>query len=103
MFYALGVAAALKQEMFGIHCVVTSLLDGHHNDGSLHPSGKAADLRDSDLTAAQRLAWFQAIKDELDPMGFDCVPEKVGATRETTAIHLHIEFDSRGRKFWHTL
>lgn len=103
MMYALGVAAALKQEMFGLNLVITSLLDGHHNDGSLHPMGRAADLRDNDLKADEQVRWFQALKDELGPMGFDVVREKVGSTAATSGFHVHIEADPRGRRFWHTL
>lgn len=103
MYYALGVAAALKQKMFNLNCVVTSLLDGHHNDGSLHPMGRAADLRSEDLSAGEQQGWFAAIKEALEPMGFDCVPEIVGSTPMTTAMHYHVEFDPKGRQFWHSL
>ena len=56
MHYALGVAAALHEKLFDRDCVVTSLLDGHHNDKSLHPLGRAADLRTLDLTIGEREA-----------------------------------------------
>lgn len=91
MFFALGVASALKSKMFGMKTVVTSLLDGQHNTGSLHPMGEAADIRTIDLTAQERLDWFNAIKDELEPIGFDCVWEGgVGATAMTTGAHIHL-------------
>lgn len=103
MWFALGVAAGLKQEMFQLNCVVTALLDGEHNPGSLHPLGKAADLRSRDLTASEAQLWFHAIKAELDPMGFDCVWEGgVGATPWTTGAHVHLEFQLKdGESFWH--
>ncbi len=102
MFYALGVATALKQKLFDLNCVVTSLLDGHHNDGSLHPLGRAADLRTNDLTVGERQAWFDALQSELAPVGFDVVWEGgVGATPATTGAHIHIEADPKGRVFWH--
>jgi hypothetical protein len=100
MYYALGVASALKQQLFGMNMVITSMVDGHHNDGSLHPEGRAADVRDEDLKPTERITWFNAIKNALEPMGFDVVSEKVGSTPETTAVHLHIEYDPHGRKFW---
>jgi hypothetical protein len=103
MYYALGVAAGLKSKMFGVNCVATSLLDGHHNDGSLHPLGRAADLRSNDLDSGEQQAWLAALKAELEPMGFDVVPEKTGSTPATTAIHIHLEFDPHGRVFWHQL
>ncbi len=104
MYYALGVATALKQKLFDLNCVTTSLLDGHHNDGSLHPLGRACDLRTNDLTVGESQAWFDVLKSELSPMGFDVVWEGgVGATPATTGAHVHIEYDPRDRKFWHTL
>lgn len=103
MFYALGVASALHKKMFDTNCVVTSLLDGHHNDGSLHPSGEAGDFRTLDLTVGERMAWINALKDELEPMGFDVVPEVIGSTPATSQIHVHIEYDPKGREFWHKL
>jgi hypothetical protein len=103
MYYALGVAAGLKAGMFSLNLVVTSLLDGHHNDGSLHPLGRAADVRSSDLTSAGQAEWIKSLQTELEPMGFDVVPEKVGSTPETTAVHVHIESDPKGRQFWHYL
>ncbi len=103
MYYALGVAAGLKQKMFAMNCVVTSLLDGHHNDGSLHPLGRAADLRDNDLTVGEQQGWFDALTEALNPMGFDVVHEQIGSTPMTTGFHVHVEFDPHGRKFWHTL
>jgi hypothetical protein len=102
IFYALGVASALKFKLFGLNTVVTSLLDGQHNPGSLHPLGRAGDLRTLDLMANERLAWFNEVKLELEPMGFDVVWEGgVGATPETTGAHIHIEFDPKERQFWH--
>lgn len=103
MYYALGVAAGIKAEMFGLKTPVTALLDGQHNPGSLHPLGRAADLRTRDLTPAEAVAWFEAVKQELEPMGFDCVWEGgVGATPVTTGAHFHIEFQlKQGETFWH--
>lgn len=103
MYYALGVAAGLHKKLFNTNCVITSLLDGHHNDGSLHPGGKACDLRTSDLTLGERESWYDAVKDELTPLGFDVVLETIGSTPETTQVHMHIEYDPKERKFWHQL
>ena len=102
MYYAIGVAAGLKQHMFGLNCVVTSLLECTHNKGSLHPLGRAGDLRAHDLSDQDAISWYQATKDELEPLGFDVVWEGgVGATPATTGAHMHIEFDPKDRKFWH--
>lgn len=101
MYYALGVAAALKRQLFGKDLVVTSLLDGVHNSGSLHPLGRAADLRTIDLTSDERAQWYGALRSALRPMGFDVVWEGCpGATPMTTAAHVHIEYDPKGRQFW---
>lgn len=104
MYYALGVADAFRRKMFELNTVVTSLLDGSHNPGSLHTKGYAADLRTVDLTVGERQAWFDAIKGELETVGYDVVWEGgVGATPATTGAHIHIEFDPKGRTFWHQL
>jgi hypothetical protein len=69
---------------------------------SLHPKGLAADLRTRDMTEQQRYDWFAALKLRLEPMGFDVVWEGgVGATPATTGAHIHIEYDPKGRVFWH--
>src|SRR5678816_3859870 len=73
MYYALGVAAAIRQDLYHLNCVVTSLLDGEHNPNSLHPKGYAADLRTLDLTAPERQKFFDALRGELEPLGFDAV------------------------------
>lgn len=103
MYYALGVAAGIKAEMFGINTVATALLDGVHNPGSLHPLGRAADLRTRDLTSAEATTWFETIRTELEPMGFDVVWEGgIGATPATTGAHIHLEFQPKqGESFWH--
>jgi len=103
MFYALGVAAALKSHLFSLNTVVTALLDGKHMNGSLHSEGKASDLRAKDLKDAEAVTWFKATKAQLEPMGFDVVWEGgVGATPATTGAHMHIEFQPKqGESFWH--
>lgn len=104
MYFALGVAATLKRSLFGRDCVVTSLLDGTHNTDSLHPLGRAGDLRTLDLTPTERVTWFNALGAALRPIGFDVVWEGgVGATPETTGAHIHLEYDPKGRQFWSVL
>lgn len=101
MYFALGVAAGVHRVLFGKDLVVTSLLDGKHNCGSLHPKGLAADLRVIDLTESERYSFFAALKLRLEPMGYDVVWEGgVGATPATTGAHIHIEYDPKGRQFW---
>ena len=104
MYYALGTAAALKSNMFGLNMVVTALLDGEHNPGSLHPRGQAADLRTHDLKPDEIKEWFMAMNSELNPLGFDVVPEG-GAdpvTPFTTGAHIHVEFQPKeGETFFH--
>src|SRR4051812_24401163 len=96
MYFALGVASALRRKMFDLNTVITSLLDGQHNPGSLHPKGLAADLRTVDLTVGERQGWYDAILRELSPVGYDVVWEGgVGATPMTTGAHIHIEFDPK--------
>lgn len=103
MYFALGVASALKLQMFGLNCVVTALLDGVHNPGSLHPQGLAADIRTLDLTEQQAIEFMTALKATLEPMGFDVAWEGgIGATPATTGQHAHVEFQPKtGEQFWH--
>lgn len=102
MYYALGVAMTLKRQLFGLNMVVSALLDGKHNPGSLHPLGRAADLRTRDLDLDQAIEWKDAIAAELEPLGFDVVWEGGGATQATTGAHIHLEFQPKpGEEFWH--
>jgi len=105
MYFALGVASALRQDLFKMNTVITSLLEGHHNPGSLHPKGYAADLRTLDLTSVERQSFFTSLRAELEPLGFQVIWEDgPGATAATTGAHIHIEWDPHdGKHFWHFL
>jgi hypothetical protein len=102
IWYAIGVAQEVYAA-FGATLTVTSLTDGKHNCGSLHPTGKAVDLRVLNLTEQERQQAFDSIKKILDPLGFDvCWEGGVGATPATTGAHIHVEFDPKqGEQFIH--
>jgi hypothetical protein len=100
MMFALGYAtdafAACHKD-----CIVTSACDGHHNPGSLHPLGRAVDLRTVHLSTPERRQVFDELKSPLSPLGFDVIWEGgVGATPATTAAHVPIEYDPKNRVFW---
>jgi len=100
--YALGIAERIFRS-YGHDLVVTSLMDGTHNPGSLHTTGKAADLRVKHITETGKAeAIFGELKMALTSLGFDVVWEGgVGATPFTTGAHIHIEYDPKTeRTFW---
>lgn len=100
IWFGLGVATHIF-DVYGHDCVVTSLTDGSHNPGSLHPKGRAADVRIKQIVDASGqidqgkvTGIFNKLKSSLQPHGFDVVYEGgVGATPMTTGAHIHIEFD----------
>ena len=94
---ALAVADETHKQLFGMEATVTSMLDGKHNPGSLHPKGRAADLRTKDLSPAQLEQWVKRLKAVLTH-DFDIVAEGYkGFTPATTGAHLHIEYDPKGK------
>jgi hypothetical protein len=99
MVYAIGIAGQAYAK-YKYDCILTSLLDGKHNCGSLHPEGKAADIRSKNMPVNVAMHVFEELKTFLSPIGFDVVWEGAkGATPATTAMHIHIEFDPKGRTF----
>jgi len=68
--------------------VITSIQDGQHGDGSLHPMGLAFDIRLNDIPAALH----ETLRAEVAALAgdaFDAVHEYHGQPRD----HLHLEFD----------
>lgn len=85
----------------GLECIVTAALDGQHNPGSLHSSGWAVDIRNSNCDPGQHDRILIKLT-RLEKYGFDVVDEKPGATAATSNRHFHLEFDPKpGEKFWH--
>jgi hypothetical protein len=94
IWYAVGVANALRLLMMHPDMVVTSMRDGKHMEGSLHASGHAVDLRTHDLSPEAAREWARRVAKFLDEQGFDVV-------LEISPPHLHIEFDPKpGEHFW---
>jgi hypothetical protein len=99
MFYALGIAEESYTSV-GSDCIVTSALDGTHNPGSLHPTGFAVDIRSSQLSDEESRQVFYQLKARLNASGFDVIFEGDHATQATTAPHIHVEYDPKGKPFW---
>jgi len=68
---------------------VTSINDGKHMPGSLHYSGRAADLRTAHLSGSEARGWAELLRLRLAGLGFDIVLE---------SDHLHIEYDPKPRR-----
>jgi hypothetical protein len=79
---ALTIISSIYQT-YQTYPVITSVTDGKHGKNSLHPMGKAVDLR---LPPAYLTAIFNKIAEALGP-DFDVVLE---------ATHIHVEFDPKG-------
>ncbi len=69
----------------GTDLVITSLLDGQHMEGSLHPKGLAVDLRTWHLSKTDRGIAAQRLRVALGPE-YDVVLE---------SDHIHIEHDPK--------
>lgn len=92
IWYACGVADALRRLILDKDTTVTSMRDSIHGANSLHPMGRAVDLRTRDLTKADREFFHGQLKKVLEPQGFDVVME---------VDHEHIEFDpKKGEAFF---
>jgi len=94
IWYAIGVANALRLRAGLPGVTVCAMKDGQHKRQSLHASGFAVDLRTRDLSVDTALDWSRRVALELDGQGFDVV-------LETATPHLHIEYDPKpGEHFW---
>lgn len=92
IWWAMGVADLLHQEMFNKELEVTSVNDSHeHKPLSLHNKGEAFDLRTRHMTPEFHLRFYRALKMRIDPKGFDTVDE---------GSHLHVEFQPKAGEVW---
>ena len=69
----------------GKECVITSLMDGNHMEGSKHYVGGAADLRIWFFNNAEKRIAVKQLKTYLG-VGYDVVLEK---------DHIHVEYDPK--------
>jgi len=86
IWYALGFVDALSHILAGGEVTATSLNDGQHNPGSLHPQGRAADFRTREESPDVQSAIYAMLREWLGPIGFDVVLED---------DHLHVEWDPK--------
>ena len=70
---------------FGLGTIVTSLLDGKHQENSWHYRGEAVDFRTKHIPSQLKKPIIEAVKGALP--GFDVIFENEGKANE----HLHIE------------
>jgi conjugal transfer mating pair stabilization protein TraG len=74
---------------------ITSARDGHHNSGSLHPDGRALDVRANNLSVGQGKALADGIRNSL-PSSYDVLFEFDRANPGNR--HVHVEFDPKTPK-----
>jgi hypothetical protein len=70
---------------FGYDFTLTSVVDGKHSAGSLHPDGLAFDCRTRDIPPDKRTLIADQLRAALGPQ-FDVVLEK---------DHIHVEFQPK--------
>ena len=74
------------------NCVITSICDGDHKEGSKHSEGEAFDLRTKKIVdEIYKMEFLEKLKEALGP-DFDVILEGLGKDWE----HLHIEYDRKG-------
>ncbi len=92
--FEIGYAAGVVERFYnllGIEMILTSARDSKHSANSLHYTGNAIDVRTNGIPKEVVNRLFDAIKQKLEPQGFDCLNE---------GDHLHIEFQPKqGEKF----
>lgn len=80
---AMQVAVDVVKEQEGKDCIITSITDGVHTQGSVHKDGEAFDMRSFHLSNPGKVA--AALKARL-PGLYDVVLE---------TDHIHVEMDPR--------
>lgn len=101
LWMARGEAAALHREMFdGKTMVITSAVRPQSPGGSsLHPVGRAMDIRTRFMTAAEQHAFADALRERLGE-DFDVIvegPAARDARYRHRPPHIHAEYDPKGR------
>lgn len=86
---------------YNILCTITSCNDSKHGAGSLHPYGRAFDVRTKNIEAltgssnatARKQDIVRICREQLGPQ-FDVVLEDLGGENE----HMHVEWDPKTLK-----
>ncbi len=82
---AMQVATDVVKEQEGKDCIITSITDGVHTQGSVHKDGEAFDMRSFHLSNPGKVA--AALKARL-PSLYDVILEP---------DHIHVEMDPKRR------
>lgn len=88
-WYAIGFIDAMVRVYTAREAIITSLTDGKHSAGSLHPAGYAIDVRTRNMEPATQEKLWLTLRAALTPRGFDVVLE---------LDHLHVEYDPKGER-----
>jgi len=92
IYFALGVAHAVREIYAEKSLIVTSARDSH--TAGLHPEGLAFDMRTRDMEEGEASLVLARIKQILEPLGYDVVDER----KSVKGPHFHVEYDPKGNE-----
>lgn len=88
-----GILDTISKKIVKRECIITSALDGLHTKDTIHPLGKAIDIRTRDIEFnCVLIYYYEEIKAWLGD-NFDVVLEQ-----DSNQPHIHIEYDPKPKE-----